>query len=189
MALWTRLTELLGIRHPVLQAPMGGTAGGRLASAVSEAGGLGLIGGGLGALGAGAFGMNSDFEDETAEFAWITRLAKETGRPVWFLLTDRPTDPERWRRIMAGVHQARAAGASVTAQVAGRPVGVILGIATSLNPFAVRERYKPFEALPLSERLCRLRDPAVRRVILDLGRPRAQSGGRPRRGWPVCHAP
>ena len=68
---------------------------------------------------------------------------------------------------MAGVHQARAAGASVTAQVAGRPVGVILGIATSLNPFAVRERYKPFEALPLSERLCRLRDPAVRRAILD----------------------
>lgn len=46
MALRTNLTELLGIRHPVLQAPMGGTAGGRLASAVSAAGGLGLIGGG-----------------------------------------------------------------------------------------------------------------------------------------------
>jgi len=46
MALRTKLTELLGIRHPVLQAPMGGTAGGRLASAVSAAGGLGLIGGG-----------------------------------------------------------------------------------------------------------------------------------------------
>lgn len=46
MALGTKLTELLGIRHPVLQAPMGGTAGGRLASAVSAAGGLGLIGGG-----------------------------------------------------------------------------------------------------------------------------------------------
>jgi hypothetical protein len=86
------------------------------------------IGGGLGAARARTFGMNSDFEDETAKFAWITRLAKETGRQVWFLLTDRPTDPERWRRIMAGVHQARAAGASVTAQVAGRPVGVILGI-------------------------------------------------------------
>jgi nitronate monooxygenase len=46
MALRTKLTELLGIRHPVLLAPMGGTAGGRLAAAVSEAGGLGLIGGG-----------------------------------------------------------------------------------------------------------------------------------------------
>src|SRR5229473_1249297 len=125
------------------------------------------IGSGLGAVGAGTFGMNSDFEDEEAEFAWITELGKATGRPVWFLLTDRPTDPQRWRRIMAGVHAARAAGASVTAQVAGRPVGVILGIATSLNPFAVRERYKPLEALPLPERLARLRDPAVRRSILD----------------------
>jgi nitronate monooxygenase len=48
MILRTKLTELLGIRHPVLQAPMGGTAGGRLAAAVSEAGGLGLIGGGRG---------------------------------------------------------------------------------------------------------------------------------------------
>jgi len=46
MALRTKLTELLGIRHPVLSAPMGGTAGGRLAAAVSNAGGLGLIGGG-----------------------------------------------------------------------------------------------------------------------------------------------
>ena len=93
------------------------------------------IGGAMGAVGAGAFGMNSDFEDEAREFAWMTRLSKETGRPVWFLLTDRPTDPERWRRLMRGVHQARAEGASVTAQIAGRPVGVILGIATSMNPF------------------------------------------------------
>ena len=85
------------------------------------------IGSGLGAIGAGTFGLNSDFEDEDAEFAWLTRLGQETGRPVWFLLTDRPTDPGRWRRIVAGVHKARAAGASVTAQVAGRPVGVILG--------------------------------------------------------------
>jgi N-acyl-D-amino-acid deacylase len=125
------------------------------------------IGGGMGALGAGAFGMNSDFEDEAAEFEWITKLGRETGRKVWFLLTDRPTDPQRWRRIMQGVRRARAAGASVTAQVAGRPVGVILGIATSLNPFSIRERYKPFEALPLAERLVRLRDPAARQAILD----------------------
>jgi nitronate monooxygenase len=46
MALRTKLTEMLGIRHPVLLAPMGGTAGGALASAVSAAGGFGMIGGG-----------------------------------------------------------------------------------------------------------------------------------------------
>src|SRR5947209_7947678 len=46
--LQTRLTELLDIEHPVLSAPMGFAAGGRLAAAVTAAGGLGLIGGGYG---------------------------------------------------------------------------------------------------------------------------------------------
>ncbi|HEY5299610.1 MAG TPA: nitronate monooxygenase [Acetobacteraceae bacterium] len=42
----TALTELLGIEHPILLAPMGSAAGGRLAAAVTRAGGLGLIGSG-----------------------------------------------------------------------------------------------------------------------------------------------
>ena len=42
----TSLTRLLGIEHPVLLAPMGSAAGGRLAAAVTNAGGLGLIGSG-----------------------------------------------------------------------------------------------------------------------------------------------
>jgi nitronate monooxygenase len=46
MPLKTRLTERFGIEHPILLAPMGMIAGGRLAAAVSNAGGLGLIGGG-----------------------------------------------------------------------------------------------------------------------------------------------
>lgn len=44
----TRLTERFGLRHPIVLAPMGGVAGGRLAAAVSNAGGLGLVGGGYG---------------------------------------------------------------------------------------------------------------------------------------------
>ncbi|MBS0234697.1 MAG: nitronate monooxygenase [Proteobacteria bacterium] len=44
----TRLTERLGLRHPMIGAPMAFAAGGRLAGAISEAGGLGLIGGGYG---------------------------------------------------------------------------------------------------------------------------------------------
>jgi nitronate monooxygenase len=48
MALATRLTERFGLTHPVISAPMAFAAGGRLATAVSDAGGLGLIGGGYG---------------------------------------------------------------------------------------------------------------------------------------------
>lgn len=48
MPIVTPLTELLGIRHPVLLAPMDTIAGSRLTRAVSEAGGFGILGGGYG---------------------------------------------------------------------------------------------------------------------------------------------
>ncbi len=63
----TELTRMFGLGHPVVLAPMGGVSGGRLAAAVSNAGGLGLIGGGYG------------------DPAWLRTeleiVAKETNRP------------------------------------------------------------------------------------------------------------
>lgn len=58
----TRFTQAFGIRHPIVCAPMGYITGGRLAAAVSAAGGLGIIGGGY----AGAFGGGPDLHDELA---------------------------------------------------------------------------------------------------------------------------
>src|ERR1700742_4518500 len=124
------------------------------------------IGSALSEVGAGAFGMNSDFDDEEYELRWMRKQAKATGRPVWFLLTDRFEDPQRWRRLMKAGHAARADGLSLTAQIAGRPIGVMMGIGTALNPFTVRPSYKKLESLPLEEQRRRLRDPAVRREIL-----------------------
>jgi len=67
MPLRTAFTELLGIEHPIALAPMGGEAGGALAAAVSNGGGLGLLGGG-----------NPDWR-------WLDRelptVANGTGRP------------------------------------------------------------------------------------------------------------
>ena len=124
------------------------------------------IGRAMGRAGRGAFGMLSDFEDEAAEFGWMRQVAKDSHRPVWFLLTDRSYDPMRWRRLMDGVRAARADGLSLSAQVAGRPVGLILGLTTSLNPFALREGFAALAKLPPAEQLARLRDPGVRAQIL-----------------------
>ena len=61
LMLTTRLTEKLSITHPVISAPMAFASGGRLAAAVSDAGGLGLIGGAY------------------CDGAWIEREFKEAG--------------------------------------------------------------------------------------------------------------
>jgi nitronate monooxygenase len=51
MSLPTAMTEMFGIDHPIVLAPMGGVAGGALTAAVSEGGGLGVLGAGRGGLG------------------------------------------------------------------------------------------------------------------------------------------
>ena len=115
------------------------------------------IGSALGAAGMGAFGMNSDFDDEDYELAWMTKVARATA-PGRFLLTDRYEDPQRWQRLLKATHEARAQGLSFTAQIAGRPIGVMMGIGTALNPFTVRPSYKALERLPIEEQRRRLRD-------------------------------
>ncbi|MGB6638334.1 MAG: nitronate monooxygenase, partial [Bradyrhizobium sp.] len=48
MPIETPLTSLLGIKHPILSAPMAIIAGSRLVRAVGDAGGFGILGGGYG---------------------------------------------------------------------------------------------------------------------------------------------
>ncbi len=85
----TRLTELLGIRHPVVQAAMGYVSGPRLAAATSNAGGLGLI--------ASATMSLAELEDAIAE------TARRTGAPFGVnLRADAPDAAERVKLIIAG---------------------------------------------------------------------------------------
>jgi nitronate monooxygenase len=56
----TRLTRRFRIKHPILCAPMALVTGGRLAAAVTSAGGLGILGGGY----AGTFGNEPDLAEE-----------------------------------------------------------------------------------------------------------------------------
>ena len=74
MPLRTRLTERLGIEYPIISAPMGLLAGGKLAAAVTHAGGLGLIGGGYG---------NCDWLDR--EFAEAGNARVGCGFITWSL--------------------------------------------------------------------------------------------------------
>ena len=117
-------------------------------------------------LGKGAIGINSDFLDVESELTWMRHLQRLSGRPVWFLLVQFNDDPDKWRRILDGCQRASAAGEPLLAQVAGRPIGFMLGLDSSLHPFMSRPSYKAIAQLPLAERVARLSDPALRQAIL-----------------------
>ena len=86
MAIRTRLTEALGIRLPILSAPMALAAGGKLAAAVTAAGGLGMIGGGYG---------DADWLDQ--QFAAAGNARVGCGFITWSLARQ----PELLTRVLA----------------------------------------------------------------------------------------
>jgi N-acyl-D-aspartate/D-glutamate deacylase len=52
------------------------------------------------------------------------------------------------------------------AQIAGRPIGVMMGIGTALNPFSIRPSWRKLDGLSVPAQRERLRDPEFRRAIL-----------------------
>src|SRR3546814_12987019 len=57
-------------------------------------------------------------------------------------------------------------GTALTAQVFPRPMGVIGGMKTCVNPFSLCPSYEPLAALPLAERVAAMRDPALKARLL-----------------------
>lgn len=122
---------------------------------------------GLAAAGKGVLQVVSDFADPEAEFAMLRRMVERSGRPLSFSLLQNARAPQDYKLLLERLSQATAAGLRMRAQVAGRPVGVLFGLELTLNPFTATEAYREIAALPLAERVARLRDPAMRAALVD----------------------
>jgi N-acyl-D-aspartate/D-glutamate deacylase len=122
---------------------------------------------GLAAADAGVLQVVSDFADSRAEFAMLRRIAQRSRRPLSFSLVQSPINPEGYKSLLAALEDAVSAGLSMKAQVAPRPVGVLLGLELTLNPFTHYPPYKQIAGLPLADRVARLRDPEFRARLFD----------------------
>src|ERR1700761_284407 len=98
-----------------------------------------------------------DLSTLNEDLPMMLRVADNTKCPISFSITQNDRAPQRWRQTMDEINAAAARGLSVTAQIATRPVGLLLGLALSRNPFQTHPSYKAIAKLPLAERLARLR--------------------------------
>ncbi|WP_309643710.1 amidohydrolase family protein [Phenylobacterium sp.] len=125
------------------------------------------IGEALGQAGHGVFEMASDMTIPEDEFAWMKAFATKTGLPVTFGLLQSPGAPDKWRDMLKLTEEARAEGAQITAQIACRPTGMVLGWQSTVHPFVRKSAYRAIAHLPFAERLVHLKDPTVREAILS----------------------
>ncbi len=125
----------------------------------------------LGDLGAGVFelapagALGEDLAAPEAEMAWMRRLSAAIDRPVTYALTQNDHDPEAWRRMLALAREAEAEGARVRAQVAGRPVTLLLGLQT-FHPFVYAPSWAELGLLPVDEQAARMGNAAVRERLI-----------------------
>lgn len=126
------------------------------------------IGRALGEAGHGVFEMASDMTPAEEEFNWMKELSAETGLPVTYALLQSPVEPEKWRDMLRLTDEARRQGANVTAQIACRPTGMVLGWQSTVHPFIAHPAYHEIAALPFAERIEKLKEPDIRaRIIAD----------------------
>lgn len=120
---------------------------------------------GLKDAGRGVMEMISDFDDLSDEFGMLRAMAEASGRPMSISLAQ-GLSPNGWRKILGLIESASDSGLVMRGQVAPRPIGILLGLTTTLTPFTTRPSYMEVARLPLAERIEALRDPERKQRIL-----------------------
>ena len=110
--------------------------------------------------------QSADDELVARELALLGKLALGLKRPLSFTVQQNDDTPNRFRELLAAVGGWNAQGATVKAQVGVRPIGVLIGLQASVQPFAFCDSWRSVAFLPIAERLAALRDPAMRERLL-----------------------
>ncbi|CAN5174009.1 amidohydrolase family protein [soil metagenome] len=137
---------------------------------------------GLKDAGRGVLQFISDFDSPslTEEFAMLRSLVEASGRPLSVSIAQRHGRGSNiWRELLDLIAQANADGLPMLAQVAPRPIGVLLGLQGSRNPFLPCPAYQAIAERSLEERVALMRDPALReRLLAEVGQPSDMPGAR-----------
>jgi N-acyl-D-aspartate/D-glutamate deacylase len=128
---------------------------------------LEMIAAGVAEAGHGVVELISDFSPDLDSEFDIVRSMAATGRPVSVSLAQSNHSPDGWRRILGRIEEAVAEGLPIKAQVAPRPVGLLLGLQSSFHPFSGLEAYRSIAHLPVAEQAKALRDPTLRARLLE----------------------
>jgi N-acyl-D-aspartate/D-glutamate deacylase len=93
-------------------------------------------------------------------------VAEDVNLPVTFTMIVANSGDPTWPDAINMIEKANAAGGDVTAQLLPRPIGLIIGLQLTANPFVLYPSYQEIAHLPLAERVAEMRKPEVRARIL-----------------------
>jgi N-acyl-D-aspartate/D-glutamate deacylase len=142
------------------------STGEKTPSLTASAAELAGIAAGVAATGRGVLQVVSDFLDIDEEWTVLRHMAQSSGRPLSISVAQLPERPDDHHAILQRIAAANADGLRITAQVASRSIGVLLGLSLTLHPFMTNPVFAEIADRPLDEQVAALRHPEFRRRLL-----------------------
>ena len=101
------------------------------------------------------------------EFGLMRELSTRSGRTLTYTQAQTAQAPDLWRDILGWLGEANSSGANIKAQLFPRPIGMIIGLRASANPFCMSPSWAEVAGLELAEKVERLRDRDLRARLLS----------------------
>ena len=105
-------------------------------------------------------------ENSTAEMAWMEEVARASGRPLTFAITQSDRRPGLWAWVMEQVTAARQRGANLRPQTSARGTAILYGL-VGRTPYDGLPAWAELMAKPWAARLEALSDENLRERLAD----------------------
>ena len=121
----------------------------------------------IGKTGKGVLQLVSDFLGGYEEFKMLEEMVKVSGRPLSITLAQTDGTKYGYKDLLRWIETSANNGFPIRAQAAGRPIGLMLGLNLTLNPFSGHPSYIKISHLSLDERVEIMKSEDFRNKILN----------------------
>ena len=101
----------------------------------------------------GVMQLVTDLIDGRKEYEVYEKMVSESNRPLSITVAQTDANNYEWEDLLGWIEDSADKGLPIKAQVCGRPVGLVLGLSVTLNPFSAHPSFKEISDLSLKEKV------------------------------------
>jgi|TARA_B100001105_G_scaffold25907_1_gene18147 N-acyl-D-aspartate/D-glutamate deacylase len=121
----------------------------------------------IGKTNKGVMQLVTDLIGGRQEYLILEKMVIESNRPLSITVAQTDANNYEWEDLLGWIEDSANNGLPIKAQVCGRPVGLVLGLSVTLNPFSAHPSFNKISNLPLEEKTKIMQSPNFKKKLLN----------------------
>ena len=121
----------------------------------------------IGKTNKGVMQLVTDLIGGRQEYLILEKMVIESNRPLSITVAQTDANNYEWEDLLGWIEDSANNGLPIKAQVCGRPVGLVLGLSVTLNPFSAHSSFKKISNLLLEEKIKIMQSPNFKKKLLS----------------------